>query len=419
MFKKNPKISIVGMGYVGLPLAIEFKKFFRVIGFDIDTNRIKTLLNGVDKNKQFKKKEILSKNLFLTSDKNKLQDANIFIITVPTPISKNKKPDLKPLISATKIISNFVKKDDIIVYESTVYPGCTEEICIPIIEQISKLKINKDFFVGYSPERINVGDKKHDLAKVIKVVSGSDKKTTFKLSKIYKRIIKAGVHMASSIKVAEAAKIIENSQRDLNIAFINELSKIFYKMEIDTNEVIKAASTKWNFIKFRPGLVGGHCIGVDPYYLTYKAKKLGLKPNVLLSGRQTNDNMSKFVVNRFLKLIKNKKKNAKILILGLSFKENCPDIRNSKVFDIIKILKNKKYSLDIYDPIVNYEDIPSDLKNIYVKKLKIKSYDGAMLLVNHDIFINNWSKLKKSLKEDAVVFDLNNRVKTIQKKISL
>ncbi len=305
-FKQNPRITIIGMGYVGLPLAIEFKKHFSVVGFDLDKTRISELKKGKDSNSQFLKKELNSKKLIFTNNEAFIQNTDIFIVTVPTPLKKNNEPDLNPLIKATRMIGNCLKEDSIVVYESTVYPGCTEEICLPILSKISKLTINKNFFLGYSPERINVGDKKHSLKDIIKVVSGSNLETANFLSKVYKKIIKAGVYKAPNIKVAEAAKVIENSQRDLNIAFVNELSKIFYKLKIDTHEVLKAAETKWNFISYKPGLVGGHCIGVDPYYLTYKAKKIGLNPRVILAGRNTNDGMASYVAQKFHTQMKNR-----------------------------------------------------------------------------------------------------------------
>ncbi len=364
MFKKKPKISIIGMGYVGLPLAIEFSKYYRVTGFDINSKRISDLKNGIDKNLQFKRKEIISKKIKYSDKRISLTDTDIIIVTVPTPLKKNNKPDLGPLNHATKIIERYLKKNMIIIYESTVYPGCTEEVCLPILNRSKKFKYNEDFFLGYSPERINVGDKKHNISNITKVVAGSNHYVAKYISKIYDKITKAGVYLAPSIKVAEAAKVIENSQRDLNIAFMNELSKVFTKLEISFDEVIKAASTKWNFIKFRPGLVGGHCIGVDPYYLTYKAKKIGLSPKVLLAGRKTNDDMSKHIVQKYHSNIKKlKKKVNKVLILGLTFKENCPDTRNSKAFEVCKYLLKLKYKVSLYDPYVKKKIYQNSIKS--------------------------------------------------------
>ena len=413
MFKKNPIISIIGMGYVGLPLAIKFSKYFNVNGFDLNLNRINKLNKGIDKNLQFKKKEIKRKNITYSNKQKILKYTDIFIVTVPTPLKKNNKPDLLPIIQATKIIKKYLKKNNIIIYESTVYPGCTEEVCLPLLSGSNKLKLNSDFFIGYSPERINVGDKKHNISNIVKVVSGSNKRTAKYLSTIYGKIVNAGIHVAPSIKVAEAAKVIENSQRDLNIALMNELSKIFFKMGISFNEVIKAASTKWNFIKFKPGLVGGHCIGVDPYYLTYKAKKLGFDPKVLLAGRKTNDYMSKHVADRYHSSIKKlKSKVKKILILGLTFKENCADVRNSKVLDVCKYLQKLNYKVDLYDPNVKKEDLPKFFQKFFVKKLKKNFYQGGLLLVNHDIFIENWQKYKRTFKPNSRIFDINNKLNT-------
>jgi len=412
---KKPNISIIGMGYVGLPLAVEFKKHFDVVGFDIDKKRINNLKNGIDNNKQFSKREIKSKKLQFTNNQLNLSNTNIFIITVPTPLKKNNKPDLKPMIDATKMVGKYINKNTIIVYESTVFPGCTEEICAPILKKISKLNINEDFFLGYSPERINVGDKIHTLKNIKKIVSGSNKIIAKYLSKIYGKIINAGIYIASNIKVAEAAKVIENSQRDLNIAFVNELAKIFYKLKIDTHDVLKAAETKWNFAPYKPGLVGGHCISVDPYYLTFKAKKIGLNPKVILAGRKTNDNMASYVATRFHSQMKNrfgKIKNKKILILGLTFKENCPDIRNSKVFNVFNILKKLNYKINIHDPLVDINSIDKKYKKYFVKKLKKNNYEGALLLVPHKIFLKKWRFYKSYFKKNMLIFDLKNKLKT-------
>ena len=337
------KIAIIGLGYVGLPLALEFSKKKKVIGFDINKDRIKDLNSGIDKNLDFQKNEIqISKKLNFTYNVEDLKFANCFIITVPTPIDEFKKPDLLPLLSASEMVGKIIKKGDLIIYESTVYPGCVEDECVPILEKFSELRYNIDFFCGYSPERINPGDKKHTLSNIKKITSGSTPEIANFVDNLYKEIITAGTHMAPNIKVAEAAKIIENTQRDLNIALINELSIIFDKLNIDTKEVLDAASTKWNFLPFKPGLVGGHCIGVDPYYLTYKAEKIGYHPKIILAGREINDSMGNYVALKFIEELKKKNikiKGSKILIMGLTFKENCTDIRNSGIKNVIEKLK--------------------------------------------------------------------------------
>ena len=343
------KISIIGLGYVGLPLAIAFSENFVVVGYDINSKRVKDLINGKDVFNDLKVKNLKkNKKLNLTSNLKDIEDLDYYIVTVPTPVNKNNNPDLRSLISASKIVGKSIKKKSIVIFESTVFPSCTEEVCIPIIEKYSGYKLNQDFYCGYSPERINVGDNEHTLEKITKVVSGSNKKTTDKIYNLYKNIIKTKVFKASSIKVAEAAKVIENTQRDLNISLLNELSIIFDRLDIDTNDVIEAAATKWNFIKYKPGLVGGHCVGVDPFYLTYKAKKSGYTPKVILAGRNINEKMSKFIVDKTITLMKQKKiniKTSKILVLGYSFKENCSDPRNSKVEDMIDLILQKKFQL--------------------------------------------------------------------------
>ncbi len=343
--KKSTKISIIGVGYVGLPLALAFSKKFSTVGFDLNKNRIDELKNGYDSFNDQKKKDLLKNTRLLFSSSTKdINSSDYFIITVPTPVNNQKIPDLKPLISASKIVGKNMKKKSIVIYESTVYPGCTEEVCVPLLEKYSGLKFNHDFFCGYSPERINVGDKKHRLENIKKIVSGSNINSLNKINSLYSNIIKAGVHKAETIKVAEAAKVIENTQRDLNIALVNEFSLIFDKLNIKTDQVLNAAATKWNFIKFSPGLVGGHCVGVDPYYLTYKAKKVGYNPKVILSGRKINDNMSKNVCDKILKLVRvnDIKRKPHLLILGYGFKENCSDIRNSKVIDLVNHFLKKK-----------------------------------------------------------------------------
>ena len=350
---KNLKLAVIGLGYVGLPLALEFSKKKKVIGFDINNTRINELNSGVDKNLEFKKKNLLSsKKIKFTNKIEHLRSANCFIITVPTPINNKKKPDLKPLLDASKMIGKIIKKGDIIIYESTVYPGCIEEVCVPELEKFSKLKFNLDFFCGYSPERINPGDKKHTISNIKKITSGSTKEIAKVIDALYNEIIKVGTHKTSSIRIAEAAKVIENTQRDLNIALINEFSILFKKLNINTDEVLNAAGSKWNFLPFKPGLVGGHCIGVDPYYLTYKAKKVNYNPKIILSGRKLNDNMGNYVALELIKKMKQKNikiKKSKILISGLTFKENCPDLRNSGVQKVISKLIKFNCHIDLQD----------------------------------------------------------------------
>jgi UDP-N-acetyl-D-galactosamine dehydrogenase len=413
MYVKNLKIAIIGLGYVGLPLAIEFAKKRAVIGFDINDKRIEELKSGLDKNLETSAEEIKnSKLLHLTSNKEDLQAANCYIITVPTPVDEYKKPDLKLLILASEIVSKYLKPKDIVIYESTVYPGCTEEICVPVIEKYSSLLYNQDFFCGYSPERINPGDKKHRLPNIKKITSGSTPKIADLIDELYKEIIIAGTFKAKSIKVAEAAKVIENTQRDLNIALINELSIIFKIMNIDTKSVLDAAESKWNFVPFRPGLVGGHCIGVDPYYLTYKAKSLGYNPEVILAGRRINDSMGAYVSLQLIKEMKRKSilvKEAKILIMGLTFKENCPDVRNSGVANIIKELNKHQCKLDLYDPWVGSADIKNIYNSNFVTTLNKNTYDAIIIAVAHDKFRNMGIKNISVLgKKNYVLFDLKN-----------
>ena len=373
---KNVRLGIVGLGYVGLPLAVEFgKQFKEVVGFDLKSKRIKELRSLIDVTGEVSRKEIKSsKNLSFTYNLENIKNCNCYIVAVPTPVSSKNIPDFKLIKNACKLIGKVLKKNDVVIFESTVYPGATEEICVPILENVSSLKFNKDFFVGYSPERINPGDKKHTIKNIIKIVSGSNIKITKFISDLYSKIVKVGTHKVSSIKIAEAAKVIENTQRDLNIALVNELSIIFNKLNLNTEEVLKAAETKWNFISFRPGLVGGHCIGIDPYYLTYKSKKIGYNPKIILAGRNLNDKMSHYVGNQILKKINKKnlnKKKIKILLMGLSFKENCPDIRNSKSIDLYHFLLNKNIDIDVYDPVIDKKD--KELKSInlikYPKKI--------------------------------------------------
>jgi UDP-N-acetyl-D-galactosamine dehydrogenase len=403
----HKKIAIIGLGYVGLPLAVEFGKDLQVIGFDINTTRISELINGVDKTLESTSEQIKSsKKLTFSSSLEELRDCNIFIVTVPTPIDQFKAPDLRPLLSATAMIGSLLKKNDIVIYESTVYPGCTEEECVPILEKESGLIFNTDFFCGYSPERINPGDKNNTLTKIKKVTSGSNEVTAKIVNDLYKRIILAGTHLAPSIKVAEASKAIENAQRDVNISFVNELALIFDKIGIDTQDVLDAAGTKWNFLKYKPGLVGGHCIGVDPYYLAHKAESLGYYPQVILSGRRVNDNMGIFVANKVVKILIQKGgliRGGRALVLGVTFKENCPDIRNSKVVDIYNELIQFGLIVDVYDPFANVEEVFDEYKIKLVNK--IDKYDAIILAVAHDSFLKlDFDSLKKG--EKSIIFDI-------------
>lgn len=410
---KNTKIAIIGLGYVGLPLAVEFAKKYQVIGFDINQNRIDELAKGNDHTLEidtYRLKDVLSNGTFtLTSNKEDLASANFYIITVPTPIDEQKKPNLKPLYGASEIVGNVLKKDDVVVYESTVYPGATEEECVPILEKISGLKYNVDFFVGYSPERINPGDKEKTVTKILKVTSGSTPEIADKVDGIYASIITAGTFKASSIKVAEAAKVIENAQRDINIAFVNELSKIFKLMDIDTNEVLEAAGTKWNFLPFKPGLVGGHCIGVDPYYLAQKAISLGYNPEIILSGRRLNDSMGAFVATETIKLMVKKDisvNNADVLVLGIAFKENCPDIRNSRAIDIVTELKSYDINVDVFDPWATVSAVKHEYDIDLISSLKDlkKEYQAIIIAVAHDEFKK--IDLEKYLDDAHIIFDV-------------
>ncbi len=387
------KIAIIGLGYVGLPLAHAFSSKYKVIGIDINPQRVQELQNGFDRTRELTKEQVIeaiNNGMEFSTNIEDAKDYNIYIVTVPTPINEDNEPDLTPLIKSSQAIGKVLKKDDLVIYESTVYPGATEEICVPELEKVSGLKFNKDFYCGYSPERINPGDKEHTVTKILKITSGSTPQIAKKVDELYKSIITAGTHLASSIKVAEAAKVIENTQRDVNIALINELAMIFDTIGIDTNEVIEAAATKWNFIKLKPGLVGGHCIGVDPYYLTFKAQALGYTPNLILGARQINNSISKLIADKTVKYIvkANKKLNgANILILGVTFKENCPDMRNTKVVDIIKELKEFECNIEIYDPWVDKSD--KETKNLpFIDNLPLnsKKYDAIIVAVGHDEF---------------------------------
>ncbi|WP_442764785.1 nucleotide sugar dehydrogenase [Sulfurospirillum cavolei] len=389
------KIAIIGLGYVGLPLAAEFAKQYPVVGFDIFQARIDELSQGYDRTLELTSdelKEALRCGISFSTNLEDMRSCTIFIVTVPTPIDASNRPDLTPLIKASQSVGKVLKKGDIVIYESTVYPGVTEEVCVPVLEEVSGLTFNRDFFAGYSPERINPGDKTHTVKHILKVTSGSTPEVAEKVDALYRSIIVAGTHKASSIKVAEASKVIENTQRDVNIGLINELALIFNTMGIDTNEVLEAAATKWNFIKLKPGLVGGHCIGVDPYYLTYKAEELGYKPNLILGARQINNSMGKYVADKTIKLMiehDTKIKDANVLILGLTFKENCPDIRNTKVVDIIEELKTFKCNVDVYDPWVD----PTEAKLHYGYDLiadpfaNDKKYDAIVVAVGHQAFV--------------------------------
>lgn len=407
--KKEKKISVIGLGYVGLPIALEFAKKFSVIGFDINNKRVEMMQNNIDPSKELDASAFEDTDIKFTSNIDDLKDANFHIVAVPTPINKNKLPDLTPLISASETVAKVVKKGDYIVFESTVYPGATEEDCVPIIEKISGLKFNEDFKVGYSPERINPGDTQHTLTNVVKVVSGSCNESLEIIAQVYETIIKAGVHRASSIKVAEAAKVIENTQRDLNIALMNELSLIFNKMNINTYEVLEAAGTKWNFLKFFPGLVGGHCIGVDPYYLTFKANELGQYAQVITSGRSVNNQMSKFIATRLVKgMIKAGKNilNTKVLVMGITFKENVSDIRNSKVVDVIAELKNYDIQVDVYDPWADSNEVQEEYGLSLVREVS-DDYDAVVAAVNHKEFIDLDEKYFESIMNDkGILFDV-------------
>lgn len=401
-----PVIAIIGLGYVGLPLALAFSKQYSVIGYDLDTKRVEALNNGVDSTMQASEEDLkANKQLFFTADLAAIVVATIYIVTVPTPVHADKTPDLGPLLNATKTIAGVLKKGDIVIYESTVYPGCTEEDCVPVLEKIAGLKYNEDFYCGYSPERINPGDQVNTLTKIKKITSGSTPAIAMYIDELYGSIITAGTYSAPSIKVAEAAKSIENAQRDINISFVNELALIFDRMGIDTHEVLAAASTKWNFLPFKPGLVGGHCIGVDPYYLAHKAKALGYHPQVILSGREVNDQMSLFVCEKLIRLLEQagkKVQGAKVLILGVTFKENCPDIRNSKVFEIIRYVKDKGAMVDAFDPFANAEEVMQKQDVQLVRSLN--QYDAIVLAVAHDFFkALDFSMLKNG--PDAVLFD--------------
>ena len=404
-------IGVVGLGYVGLPLAVEFGKKREVIGFDTNASRIAELNDSIDNTLEVTLEEInASQQLTFTDDLSELSKCHIFIVTVPTPIDIYCQPDLRPLIRASEMIGSILKKNDLVIYESTVYPGATEEVCVPELELHSGLKFNVNFFVGYSPERINPGDKQHRLPAIMKVTSGSNLETALEVDSLYKQIITAGTHLAETIKVAEAAKVIENTQRDLNIALINELAFIFDKMEIDTQQVLKAAGTKWNFLQFQPGLVGGHCIGVDPYYLTFKAQSLGYTPEIILAGRRLNNSVGEFIIQKLFRKMISTKINiheANILIMGLTFKENCPDLRNTKVIDLITQLKDFNITPDVFDPWVDRDEAKNELGLELVSNLHDKKYDAVIVAVGHNEFKTMTSEdFLELVKDEHVFFDV-------------
>lgn len=405
------KIAVIGLGYVGLPLAVEFGKQRSVVGFDINASRIAALMSGTDHTLEVSDEELaVATHLRYSSDIQTLKDCNFFIVTVPTPIDSSKQPDLTPLIMASKAIGSLLKKDDIVVYESTVYPGATEEVCVPVLEEVSGLIFNQDFYAGYSPERINPGDKEHRVTNILKITAGSTPEVADFIDKVYNLIITAGTHKAPSIRVAEAAKVIENTQRDVNIALINELAVIFNKMGIDTEAVLKAAGTKWNFLPFRPGLVGGHCIGVDPYYLTHKAQAIGHNPEIILAGRRLNDSMGEYVVTQLVKTMIKKRiqvEGAKVLVLGLSFKENCPDVRNTKVIDIVHELQAYNIEIDVHDPWIDANEAKREYSITPIAQLVTAQYDGIILAVAHEQFVAMGIENIRALgKDNHVLYDL-------------
>ena len=407
------KIAVFGLGYVGLPLLIKLSQFYDVVGFDIDRSRISELKNGKDRTGEIKDKDILkSKSIIYSSHIEDLELIDIFIVTVPTPVDNVYQPDLKNLRHACSLVGQSLKKNNIVIFESTVYPGATREICVPILEKTSGLKLNEHFGVGYSPERINPGDKKHTIEDIIKITSGSNSETLLKVDQIYKKIISAGTYKVSSIEVAEAAKVIENTQRDINIALINEFSIIFNKLNLSSKEILEAACTKWNFLDFKPGLVGGHCIGIDPYYLTYKSMEIGYKPELILAGRKINDSMSYYVASQFVKLAVKKsllQKSKKVLVMGVTFKENCKDIRNSKAIEIVNILEEYNLEVDIYDPMLFKNNIKITDKSNLINELKDKKYLGIVIAVAHEEFKSFDIKILRDICiENSIIFDVKN-----------
>ncbi|QDV26124.1 Vi polysaccharide biosynthesis UDP-N-acetylglucosamine C-6 dehydrogenase TviB [Aureliella helgolandensis] len=410
-FKSEPVLAILGLGYVGLPLAVEFGKHFKTIGFDIDPSRIQELTEGVDRTRETTQAELAeSTNLTLSSDVEALRSADVYIVTVPTPIDDHKQPDLTPLLRASAMLGKVVEAGNVVIYESTVYPGATEEDCIPVIEAESGLTYNRDFFAGYSPERINPGDKEHRLTTIMKVTSGSNPEVADFVDSLYRTIITAGTHKASSIRVAEAAKVIENTQRDLNIALVNELALIFNRMGIDTLDVLEAAGTKWNFLPFRPGLVGGHCIGVDPYYLTHKAQEIGYSPEVILAGRRINDGMGEYVVSRVVKSMLKRRihiEDANVLIMGLTFKENCPDLRNTRVVDLVREFRDYGANVDVYDPWVDGQAAEHEYGITPIETPPAGKYDAIVLAVAHREFCEmGVERIRQLGRRDSVLYDL-------------
>ena len=415
------KIGIIGLGYVGLPLARLFATKFPVIGFDINRNRIEELRSGTDATLEVEDKVLQSvlkdnsqmdQGLYCSADLEDIKDCNYYVVTVPTPVDKNNRPDLTPLYKSSETVGKVLKKGDIVIYESTVYPGVTEEECIPVLEKVSGLKFNVDFYAGYSPERINPGDKLHTVEKILKVTAGSTPEIGKKVDELYASVITAGTHLAPTIKVAEAAKVIENSQRDINIAFVNELAKIFNLMDIDTNEVLKAAGTKWNFLPFKPGLVGGHCIGVDPYYLAQRAQEFGYHPEIILAGRRLNDSMGQYVASEVIKLMVNhdiKIKGAKVLVLGITFKENCPDVRNTRAVDVIENLKDFGTDISIYDPWANPSEVAHEYGLETIMELPVSKFDAVVLTVAHKEYLD--IDLKSLLKPNGVLYDVKGILK--------
>lgn len=405
------RIGIIGLGYVGLPLAVEFAKCYPVIGFDIKAQRIEELKEGCDITLEVSSEELAEANhLQFTSNATDLKSCNVYIVTVPTPIDEHKRPDLTPLLKASETIGKLLKHNDIVIYESTVYPGATEEDCVPVLERVSGLVFNRDFFAGYSPERLNPGDKEHRLPDIKKVTSGSTPEIAEKVDELYRSIITAGTHKASSIQVAEAAKVIENTQRDLNIALVNELAMLFSRLKIDTLEVFEAAGTKWNFLPFRPGLVGGHCIGVDPYYLTHKAQAVGYHPEVILAGRRINDGMGRFVASEMIKAMLKKEiqvKGARVLVMGLTFKENCPDLRNTRVVDVIHELQEYQVSVDVFDPWINAGEAQHEYGVTPISDVLLNTYDGIIIAVAHKEFRSmGVEKIRSFGKVNHILFDL-------------
>ncbi len=411
---EKTKIAIIGLGYVGLPLAVEFGKIFTTIGFDINLSRVDELKDGIDSTLECSSEELAQASLLeYTTDLSKLKTANCYIITVPTPVDNSNRPNLTPLLKASEIVGQVISKEDVVIYESTVYPGATEEDCVPVLEQVSGLEFNKDFYAGYSPERINPGDKEHRLPNIKKVTSGSTPQVADYIDDLYLTIIKAGTHKAPSIKTAEAAKVIENTQRDVNIALVNELSLIFNRMGIDTLDVLEAAGSKWNFLPFRPGLVGGHCIGVDPYYLTHKAQQIGYHPEMILAGRRLNDNMGKYVASEVIKLMLFRQlqvSGSKILVMGLTFKENCPDIRNTKVVDLVAEFKDYGCDVDVYDPWADVEEVDFEYGLNIITNVKIltsNTYSAVVIAVAHDEFkAFGISGISNLLTENGVIYDI-------------